>query len=67
MANSGRDTNGSQFYMTVEATPFLDGRCVAFGRITSGLSLAQKAFQVYHARGRPVTPIKIVDSGLVDQ
>ena len=36
MANSGPDTNGSQFYITMDATPFLDGGYTVFGRIVEG-------------------------------
>ena len=37
MASAGVDGNGSQFYVTVEPAPHLDGRCVAFGRVVEGL------------------------------
>ena len=38
MANSGPNTNGSQFFVTLDEARHLDGRHVCFGRVTSGLS-----------------------------
>jgi peptidyl-prolyl cis-trans isomerase-like 1 len=60
MANSGPNTNGSQFFVTLKSTPFLDGKHAIFGRIYSGMGVIQRMGMVAtDDQDRPMSPITI--------
>lgn len=60
MANSGPNTNGSQFYVTLKPTPWLDGKHTVFGRIYRGMGVIQRLGMVAtDADDKPQSPVKI--------
>ena len=63
MANSGKNTNGSQFFITTVLTPWLDGKHVVFGEVVEGYDIVEKIEATGSSSGKPSKPVTIVDSG----
>ncbi|NXF54305.1 PPIL6 protein, partial [Oceanites oceanicus] len=63
MANKGRHSNSSQFYITLQPAPYLDKKYVAFGQLIEGTEVLQKLEAVPTYNERPTVDCKIINCG----
>ena len=63
MANCGPNTNGSQFFITLDYTPHLDGKHVVFGKVIKGMNIVKEVEKYGTVEGTPRDKVKIIDCG----
>ncbi|KAM8828308.1 peptidyl-prolyl cis-trans isomerase 7-like [Spinachia spinachia] len=63
MANSGSNTNGSQFFICTVKTAWLDGKHVVFGKVVEGLTVVEEMEAQASQSGTPKSKVLIADCG----
>ncbi len=67
MANSGPNTNGSQFFITVKETPWLNGKHSIFGKVTQGMDVVNAIVSAERdSNDKPLSPLRMEKVTIVE-
>jgi cyclophilin family peptidyl-prolyl cis-trans isomerase len=67
MANAGKNTNGSQFFICTSRTPHLDGLHVVFGVVEQGWDVVMKIEECGSNNGKPSKKVTISRAGILEE
>jgi peptidylprolyl isomerase len=67
MANSGPNTDGSQFFLTFTATPWLDGKHTIFGQVVQGMEVLERMEKIGSRSGKTSEEVAIVKATILIQ